>query len=469
MFVLSLRILFVAAITLMSTHKVCAQEIEKPLTGTVAQRFIKSWSDKARKSVRSLQQIEKKFIKKIDRREAAALRKLARRDPDYARRLKIQCDSLKLLVLHDTNSKKLASGYDGHIDTIQQAIAFLDTNARRAISPSVDKWKGAWKNHLATRQSIVSRRQLLEKALQDNGLSKQADRIGKEAFYFEEGAKAIEEKLSVADHWETKALEALRNSNAFRNFFRSNSELAGLFPAPPVSANGNTQLPGLQTRNSINALLTRQFGASRAATQALREQVSSAQQQLREIQNKLLQLKSGSINTGGDNPLPSRYKLNAQKSKSFIQRLEYGFNIQTVKAAHSFPASGNLGLSLGYKISDGGSVGIGAAFKLGLGHGWDHIRLSGEGVGLRSYAEQKLKGKIFLAGGYEWNYQQSLASLASLPGISKWQQSGLIGLSKKYQAGKKIKGSMQLLWDFLSYQQVPHAQPIVFRIGYALK
>jgi hypothetical protein len=44
-----------------------------------------------------------------------------------------------------------------------------------------------------------------------------------------------------------------------------------------------------------------------------------------------------------------------------------------------------------------------------------------------------------------------------------------VGLSKKYKLKGKMKGEMKLLWDFLSYQQVPRSQPIVFRIGYSLK
>jgi len=42
-------------------------------------------------------------------------------------------------------------------------------------------------------------------------------------------------------------------------------------------------------------------------------------------------------------------------------------------------------------------------------------------------------------------------------------------LSKKYQVSKNLKGEMKLLWDFLSYQQVPRTQTILFRIGYSLK
>jgi hypothetical protein len=35
--------------------------------------------------------------------------------------------------------------------------------------------------------------------------------------------------------------------------------------------------------------------------------------------------------------------------------------------------------------------------------------------------------------------------------------------------GKKLKGSMSLLYDALYNQQVPVRQPVVFRVGYSLK
>jgi hypothetical protein len=62
---------------------------------------------------------------------------------------------------------------------------------------------------------------------------------------------------------------------------------------------------------------------------------------------------------------------------------------------------------------------------------------------------------------------KSLEKIPQLNDYSKWQQSGLVGLTKKYKIGKK-SGNIQLLWDFLSYQQVPQTKPIKFRIGYIL-
>jgi hypothetical protein len=55
--------------------------------------------------------------------------------------------------------------------------------------------------------------------------------------------------------------------------------------------------------------------------------------------------------------------------------------------------------------------------------------------------------------------------------MNAWQQSGLIGISKVVSVKSKFfkNTKLQLLWDFLSYQQVPQNQAIVFRVGYNIK
>ncbi len=150
-------------------------------------------------------------------------------------------------------------------------------------------------------------------------------------------------------------------------------------------------------------------------------------------------------------------------------RLEYGANIQSQKATSFFPTTSDIGLSLGYKLNDKSAIGIGAAYKVGWGRGWNHIRMTHEGLGLRSYVDYKLKGSLYLSGGYEQNYRTAFTSIEQLKDHSAWQSSGLLGLSKKYRVSKKVKGDVKLLWDFLSYQQVPRTQAVLFRVGYILK
>jgi hypothetical protein len=127
--------------------------------------------------------------------------------------------------------------------------------------------------------------------------------------------------------------------------------------------------------------------------------------------------------------------------------LEYGFNIQTqrqITCSQQQVIWQRLEvLKLMIKI-----IGIGASYKLGLGTGWNNIRLSHQGVGLRTYLDWKFKGSIWLSGGYEQNYKSIIRNISQLQNKSTWQKSGLIGLSKKYKVGNKLNGKVQLMWDF---------------------
>jgi hypothetical protein len=136
---------------------------------------------------------------------------------------------------------------------------------------------------------------------------------------------------------------------------------------------------------------------------------------------------------------------------------------------------------VGYKLSAKGIVGIGASYKVGWGDNIQHIAISHQGIGLRSYLDWKIPstfsghgegaGTWWISGGYEQNYRAEIKRIEQLKNRSAWQSSGLIGLSKKFLINSKfMKGTkMQVLWDFLSYQQIPRVNPIVFRIGYNLK
>ncbi|MBL0357869.1 MAG: hypothetical protein IPP72_13720 [Chitinophagaceae bacterium] len=73
------------------------------------------------------------------------------------------------------------------------------------------------------------------------------------------------------------------------------------------------------------------------------------------------------------------------------------------KATSYFPVTSDIAVSVGYKLNDKSVIGIGASFKLGFGRGWDNIKLSSQGLGLRSFIDWKLKGSFYISGGYEQN------------------------------------------------------------------
>jgi hypothetical protein len=183
--------------------------------------------------------------------------------------------------------------------------------------------------------------------------------------------------------------------------------------------------------------------------------------------NKLTQAGS----SGSDDIMPEGFKPNNQKTKSFLKRIEIGTNIQSQKTNGYFPATSDIGLSIGYKLSDKSILGIGASYKMGMGKDIRHINITHQGAGMRSFIDWKIKGSFWMSGGYEMNYRNAFRRIDVLKDLNAWQQSGLIGLSKVISLKTKFfsKTKLQLLWDFMSYQQLPRTQPILFRVGYSIK
>jgi hypothetical protein len=126
---------------------------------------------------------------------------------------------------------------------------------------------------------------------------------------------------------------------------------------------------------------------------------------------------------------------------------------------------------MGYRVNDKSLIGIGASYKIGWGKSFRQISITHQGAGLRSFVDYNLKKTFWISGGFEMNYRSAFDKVEELKNLNAWQQSGLVGISKRISVNMKFLKStkVQLLWDFLSYQQMPRTQPIVFRVGYNFK
>ena len=318
---------------------------------------------------------------------------------------------------------------------------------------------------------IKQRKELLKEQLGKFGMLKDMKNLNKEAYYYQQQLAEYKNLLKDPKKIEQKALDALKKMPAFSSFMQKNSQLAQLFGMPADYGSAES-LVGLQTRASIQNLLTAKFSGSGVNPQQyIGEQVQQVQRDLTPALSKgeggiqgITNIKNKLSGGDGDVGGAGGFTPNGQKTKTFLKRLEYGANIQTLRPNGLLPVTSDLALTVGYKLNDKSVIGVGGSYKMGWGNGFSSIKISHQGVGLRSYVDYKVKGGWWLTGGYELNYQQEFEKLAILKDLSNWQRSGLLGLTKKYKIGKKTN-NMQLLWDFLSYQQVPSTQPIVFRVG----
>lgn len=337
------------------------------------------------------------------------------------------------------------------------------------------------------------KKELITEAYKVLGKSKYLTKINKKAYYYTETMRNYKQIFNEPAKAEKLAYEVLNKIPAAKDFLQRNSVLANLFgnPSPLLaSPTGGGTLGGLQTRASVNALIQNQLAAAgpNAAAQ-VRANMQAAQAELTKIKDKILKATNGngSSTVVGEDGLPS-FKKKEVKSKTFKQRLELGSNMQFGKPNRFVSSQADIAMSVGYKINDKSTAGIGFSYKLNYG-AIDNFYLQHGGVGVRSFVDWKLKKLFFISGGYEMNYNSSFKNFNSFPspfgggrvGVeglgNPWQSSGLIGLSKKINLSPPFGGNkgdrglvkattIQILYDFLYNTHAVPTQPVVFRVGY---
>ena len=312
------------------------------------------------------------------------------------------------------------------------------------------------------------KKQLLEELIKQLGKNKYLAKINKEAYYYSETLRNYKEIFNDRKKAEQTALGLIEKVPAFKEFFRKNSMLSSMFKVPLSTSNPSASLAGLQTRDQVTNLIQQQIASGGPNAMAeVKQNIQKAQAELNKLKDKILKMGGNSSNAN----IPD-FKPNTQKTKTFAQRLEYGFNLQFDRSSSLLPSAANFGLSIGYKLNDKSIIGIGGSYRLGMGR-IDKIEFSYEGAGIRSYLDWKLKKQFYLSGGFEMNHYPSVKGLSAntingVKPLDSWQQSGLLGVSKKFPMKTKFtKGAkLQLLWDFLHRQHIPVSQALLFRIGY---
>ncbi|MDA3616846.1 hypothetical protein [Polluticaenibacter yanchengensis] len=445
--------------------------------------YIKSVKSTAGKLEEKLDKKTEKLLKQLQQQESRIIKKLQKTDSAKAKALMTQSEAqYKKLEQNLNKLSKKSNTYLPSLDTLTSSLKFLEQNPELLklkdnggqLNGAMDKVQGLqqqFNQAELVNKFIKERKQSLTKQLQGVGFVKELKQINKQVYYYQAQVNEYKEILKDYKKAERKAIELLSRTKLFKDFMQKNSQLASLFrlpgntPSDPATLNAS--LAGLQTRTQVNALLQQQLSAPGAMDQ-FRNNMQDAQSQLNSLKNKL----GGQLgNTGGnDIEMPEGFKPNTQRVKRFRDRIDFSTDFQSQRGSSYFPVTSDIGLNAGYKINDKSVIGIGMSYKLGWGENIQKIRITHQGLGVRSFVDWKIKGGFWLTGGYEQNYRNEFNNISALKDLRAWQQSGLIGISKQTNLKSKIfkKTSVKLLWDFLSYQQVPRTQPVLFRVGYGL-
>lgn len=366
------------------------------------------------------------------------------------------------------------------VDSVQTALRFLQSQ-RLSIQMPVSLQNTQDKllllqNQLQRANNITAfiqqREQQLQQQLQVYHLEGKLMAYKKEAYYYKAQLEQYKALLHEPDRLATSILNVVRPLPAFQTFFQHHSYLSSLFllPGTDVEATGKP-IPGLQTRGEVDAAIAERLGPKASLTRALTNNEASSNRAAGGMQDAHDQLDKWKDKLGGSsgnsNAAMPDFSPNPQHNKTFFQRIQLGFDMQTQSSTNLVPALSTVGLSAGYLLNARSIVGIGAAYHIGFGHPFDHIAFSSQGAVIRSFIDWRLKARLWLAGGYEANYLNAFTRLSQLSHVSAWQQSALIGLMKQYKSGKHT-GNVQLLFDALYQQHIPQSQPILFRMGYSL-
>lgn len=480
---------------LLAFSSILSAQVNSKDSAAISTKYIRSISDKASSAQSYLEGKSNKVLARFLSQEEKLRAKLSKIDSAKAANVFSSLNGQYEKLLQRLSSPQLLSRYVPSIDSFSTSLKFLQqnpsflksaTDLRGKVTTALDNLKGL-DNELAKAEEIkrflTERKRILTSQLENYNFSKDLVKLNKQVYYYSEQVTELKRTLRDKKRIERKALELLAGTSAFKKFMRKNSQLAAMFRLPagnnssPVSNQG-TQVAtntALQTRAQVDAFMNGQLPVSPvAATGAASGQgnnvVNPIQKSITQVQSQLTGLResAGSSDANDSGNMPEGFTPNPQHSKSFMRRLETGIDWQTQRASYFFPVQASVALSVGYKINSKSTAGIGVSYIAGLGTGWKNIRVSHQGIGLRSYVDLKIKGSFWLSGGYERNYRAAFRKIEELKNVDAWQQSGLIGLSKVIQTksnfSKQVK--LQLLWDFLSYSQKPSPQPLVFRVKY---
>lgn len=296
-----------------------------------------------------------------------------------------------------------------------------------------------------------------------SGLNKTYSKYAQQASYYKEQVKTYREQLNDPGKVMNLTLSLLSKIPSFNSFVKKNSMISSLFNIPG-NVDSSKTVQGLQTRKQIQPILEEKMGVQgNMAFSKIQSSVQSAAGFVDGLQNKLNASGNGDIS----NP---EFQGNDQRTKSFLHRVEYGANLQTTTGRGYFPITTDIAASAGYRLNKFNIVGLGIAYKIGWGSDIHHIRVTSQGIGLRSFIDLKIDKTFFASGGFEYNYQQPFDPMHLFDHMyQNWAKSGLIGISKIVNLKSKFvkKSKIQVLWDFFSYQQIPRTQPFIFRVGYS--
>lgn len=458
-------------------------------------------------SVKSLQGIEKELnetYKKLDKKQEGAIKEIVNQQRNIVNKIKNTDSAFALHLFQkwesDIEQLNHASGpYIARLDTLTSFLKYIG-NGQVELKQieSLDKLIIKIKDKVAIgngfQNAVTQQQQLIEEWIGNHrlfyeGFLSQLKVYKLELIGYKQKVEDMKASLNEPAKIERAVIDGLQKIPAFNRFLEKNSQLAAI-----LGRNGNggssmqgggIPIPGMQSRQTVLQQLQQRFGnnAQGAGTvpQVMQQRVEVAMQSIGNIQQGIEKIENSieGASIGNQSITPQEKEKASFKAMPGRKKLKFGYNLQTGGGANYFPAINDIGLKAGFQLIPRFEAGIGLAYKLGLGESWQKIKLSHEGLALRTFVDWRITpaGDAFLKGfwltaGYERNYWDNVVVPVSVAGnstsapntISQWTHTGVAGVTKKIAKGKK-ELQFQLLWQFAVNNSPEPITPILFRWG----
>lgn len=435
----------------------------------------------------------RKFDSRISRQQNRLLRKLRTKEIHLEKHLanndSVGYSVYKRQVITFDSIGKISGSENGHSiekfsrqrNSVVDSIKVIQSFTRAELNPTpFELQRQTNDNELNELQVKLNLRKYVNQLIKDRaanlgniqsseGKLSQLTGIQKQVFYCNARMKAFKDIADEPTKAEANALEILQGTNGFENAMNKSGD-AITMGGQDLGSSTPAQLEkqGYQTKHLFQASLQQHFGKNVSdISKQIGSQVNAVQEREKEISNAR---DAKTLFDKGKNIEKPAFKVNPMRGLPFRKRIEIQFGWQAIRAVpgRQQPAKVEPSVFLSFKHTLRLSYGLGSGIQIGLGQDWQHVRLSTEGLGFKSFAAWRWQYGISAYMGYERLYNHFLFINAS-PSTSEIRQSRraynesvLIGLTKKYQINQKYNGAIQILYD-LWWQQNNLRSPIVLR------
>jgi len=429
----------------------------------IKQEKLQECSSKIRKRqerlLSSLRKKEKKFLSKIKRKDSTLHTQVSSQLLSFDSLSRLRKPDSAILV------RKNRAGIKS-IDSLKAIQAFANSKSDQLgiDNPTNVQALNGLQSDLSYQKyvdDLIGQRTKNLKAASITGKVRGFASLEKKVFYAKEKMSMLKSISEEPTKAEEQAFEYLQGIEGFDGAMGSVSKDGNIKSLSDASSDADLQKMGFRTQQQVEASLKSKFGnGTSGVAQKMGNQVKEFQNKGGDIKNSKKEVKDAVCSAKkAQNDLrnidkPS-FRINPMRGKLFLQRIEKQYNWQTNRASVDKPATLEMSAMVGFKHSPKLTYGIGVAGVVGLGQGWDKIKLTLEGLGIRTFLTWELLYGFGAYGGYERTFKTDVFSKTNqLEGLNSsthnaptYSESALLGLTKKYSISEKYNGAIQLLYD----------------------